>query len=112
MLIYQILENGYLGAIAEVPDNTIGIPFGYTRTPVPLMQDGEYAYWRGTHWEVTSIAPKSNDFILISPVEQGSDTVDSPIVVELSTTEFSITESTTTEINTQQKGDENGTTYY
>lgn len=57
MIIYVILPNGYFGGTMEVPDDTIGIPFGTTRTPVIEIPEGHYAIWKGTYWELTTVSP-------------------------------------------------------
>ena len=57
MKLYQILPNGYLGEITEVPDETIGLPPGRTNTIPPEIPEGKFAYWAGTHWSIVEYPP-------------------------------------------------------
>jgi hypothetical protein len=61
MKIYQILENGYLGEITTVSDDTKGIPFGWTRTGFTFdVPSDHYVIWTGDGWHLT-IIPSNND---------------------------------------------------
>lgn len=57
MLIYKIDSNGYFSGTEEVPDDTVGIQLGTTRTAIPEIPDGMYAKWVGTGWELTDQPP-------------------------------------------------------
>lgn len=56
MIVYRILESGYFGGTEEYPDGS-GIPFGTTRTSVPVIPDGYYAKWTGSEWSLTTASP-------------------------------------------------------
>lgn len=64
MIIYVILPNGYFGGTQDVPDDTVGIPFGTTRTPIIDIPEGQYAIWTGAGWSLTVTPP---------PVEQAPE---------------------------------------
>ena len=76
MKIYQILKNGYLGNITEVPDGTLAIPMGNTRTVPPEIPAGSYAIWQGTEWGLTATPPQ--------PVVQVQDTGTDPRIQAVS----------------------------
>ncbi len=57
MKIYEILPNRYLGEVRDVPDGTMGIPAGNTRTIAPEIPEGMYCVWEGTYWRLTDIPP-------------------------------------------------------
>jgi hypothetical protein len=57
MKIYQILPNGYLGEIRDVPDGTPGIPVGFTRTVAPEIPENHYGIWQGNGWGITENPP-------------------------------------------------------
>jgi len=57
MKIYKILENGYYGGYIDVDDNTIGIPYGTTRTEIIDIPENNFAKWTGSGWVVTSNPP-------------------------------------------------------
>jgi hypothetical protein len=68
MKIYRILSNSYFGGEILLPDNTVGIPYGTTRTPVPEIPDGKFAIWNGRGWSITEISP--NDVPVENPPVQ------------------------------------------
>lgn len=61
MKIYKILPNRYYGGEIEVPDGTLGIPKGTTRTAPPFIPPGMTAIWNGKGWDITRFpSPMSN----------------------------------------------------
>lgn len=56
MIVYRILENGYFGGTEEYSDGG-GIPYGTTKTEVPFISEGSYAFWAGNKWNIIDIAP-------------------------------------------------------
>ena len=75
MKIYHIDSTGNYGGFIEVPDNTPGIPLGYTRTAVPEIPEGFNAVWVGVGWKlVAKPAPVDN-----VPVVEAQTVEDTPI---------------------------------
>lgn len=68
MIVYRILENGYFGGTEEYPDDG-GIPYGTTRTEVPFIPEGSYAFWAGTGWNIIDTAPVIHQAPLVPDVE-------------------------------------------
>ncbi len=56
MIAYEVLATGYWSGRSIEVAETDPIPSGWTRTPVPELQTGEYAVWAGGDWAVTTQA--------------------------------------------------------
>lgn len=69
MLIYKInQQNRYFEGTLEVPDdpnNIYGIPYGTTRKPTPILEEGQYAVWNGSGWDIVTTPPPEE--IVIPP---------------------------------------------
>ncbi len=67
MIVYRILPNGYFGGIETIEDDSGGIPFGTTWTPVPNIPEGSFAEWNGTGWTITDIPPVDESLLNVVP---------------------------------------------
>lgn len=87
MKLYKILPNGYFGGIVEVPDTTVGFEPGLTTTGFDFeILQGQWAYWIGSGWVLTSTDP---DQIIVAP-EPPPEPVAEPIPEPVSEPELQL----------------------
>lgn len=59
MRIHKVLDNLYYGGSIDFPDTEEGIPFGFTKSPLPEepAPDNSYVIWNGHEWQYTMEPP-------------------------------------------------------
>jgi hypothetical protein len=68
MIIYEIGSNGYWTGVSQ-DITSKAAPLGWTRSVVPYLEPGEYAYWIG-EWSVVTTEPTPT-YINDTPPSQG-----------------------------------------